>query len=116
MASAYGSIGVRMGQLNELRRVKAEWEARARRSFRWGDFLMMLVTLNDSSSVRYEAVQFPVVEMGQDDPASIGEQPPEEGLESEGFPGLPITLAREDQERIAGLVADKVEAIMRRVQ
>ena len=45
MQPKYGYIGVELGELAELRSVKSEWENRAGRKFRWGDFMMMLLTL-----------------------------------------------------------------------
>ena len=114
MQPRFGSIGVRLEQLAELRKIKGEWEGRAGKRFKWGDFLMMLVTLHQTTGSHFEPVQFDTVTMGQGDQAPDAGEPSEVSLDSTAFDALPITLGIEDQERIAELVAEKVEARLRR--
>ena len=60
MAPDYSSIGIEREHLDRLRAVKRRWEDLAANKFRWGDFLMLLVSLQESQ----EPVQHVV--MGQD--------------------------------------------------
>lgn len=104
----YGSIGVELGQLAELRNVKSEWENRAGRKFRWGDFLMMLLTLQQGVAG--------VAEMGQEHEPATQEELDSLGVELEEWPGIPITLSEQDQERIAELITEKVVNRLGRLQ
>lgn len=102
----YTSIGIERPQFLELEGVKNEWEGKAGRGFRWGDFLMMLLTLRDMERGAQDLHSHgELVEMGQDQPAS---EEDEGEFEIEQFPGLPITLSEEDRDRIAERVAEKL--------
>ena len=91
---------------NRLEQLKRQVEHELGRSLVWGDFLLILAGLQG--------------EVGQDMVAhlregeSTAQGAPEEAT-TESWPGLPIVLSPEDQERIAELVAAKVYRRLRRV-
>ena len=111
----YGSIGVQLEQLAELKALKVAWEQRARQKFTWGDFLTMLVTLHQPSPSRDpQDVQY--VEMHHDEEPLTEKQLAEAGWERDDAFTLQVastfggraSLSDDTIERIAELVAAKV--------
>ena len=111
----YGSIGVELDKLAELRAVKQEWERRSGRSFRWGDFLMMLVTLHQAADTVESLPQQEVAEMHQHETVTE-EQLAQMGvyqddaltLEVAALTGGRAALSEETVDAIATKVAESV--------
>ena len=111
----YGSIWIELDKLAALRAVKAEWERRSGGSFRWGDFLMMLITLHEAPGAGIEEEQVPVAEMHQDEPltdeqlAAMGVQPDDAmTLEMAALAGTKADLSEGTIEALATKVAERV--------
>ena len=111
MKSKYTSIGIERYKFDELLEVKEQWQRRAGRRFYWGDFLMMLVTLQDRPG---DAV--PTAELHQDEQPLSEEQLRAMGVEyneelTQEFNrtfGRTGTLSEEEIESIAKRVAELV--------
>ena len=117
----YSSIGIDRTQLAELQAVKQRWEDRARRRFRWGDFLMMLLAVNERNEPRMSQESLVVAEMHQDDEPLSGEQLAGAGLVRDDAMTLEVAtmtggrahLSEETIEAIAEKVAAKLLEIMK---
>ena len=109
----YTTIPVERSQLEQLQAVRESMGQQASRSLRWGDFLGLLLAYRDQVLAGSRGEEEPLIaHMAQDDDEPLTE----EQLEAMGitaYPGLPVTLSDEDQERIAELV---VEKLMRRLE
>ena len=111
MAPKYTSIGIERHKFDELLEVKNQWQRRAGRRFYWGDFLMMLVTLQERP---VDAV--PTAELHQDEQPLSEEQLRAMGVEydqelTQEFTrtfGRTWTLSEEEIESIARRVAELV--------
>ena len=107
MPAKYTSIGLERQKFDELLEVKEQWQRRAGRRFYWGDFLMMLVTLQERP-----VDPVPTAELHQD------EQPlSEEQLRAEGFE-YDEALTQEFNrtfDRTGTLSEEEIESIAKRV-
>ena len=106
----YTSIGIERTHFSHLQSAKKDLERKAGRSFRWGDFLMMLIAFRD---LQEQAVQpgepLRYAEMGQDSENPLtGDEPEAAGMET--FTGIPLTLSDEDREYIVEAVVEKLAA------
>lgn len=103
MGTRYKSIGMKESDYLALFEKKGEAERILAKRLDWGDFLMLLANLKPVSQI----VGYPVAGLHDSEGKPLSNNEMAEANVEE-FPGLPVTLTEEDQERIAELVASKL--------
>lgn len=98
----FTTVMVDRNLVTRMRGIRGRIEDRRGYKLSWGDFIKVLLAVYEA---RESGIGSQVAEMRGDKPMT-DEELDEAGIES--FPGLPVTLSEQDQEKIAELVAQKI--------